>query len=465
MSNIILQTDSYKLSHWKQYPKGTTKVFSYFKSRGSDVGYTDTVFFGLQYLLKKYLLEPITAQKIAEADDLVSAHMGSPKMFNREGWFHILDKHQGKLPVRIRAVPEGTVVPLGNVLMTIENTDPECFWLTNYLETLLVQTWAPSTVCTYSRDIKKIIKRYLELTGDPSLLPFKLHDFGYRGVSSQESAEMAGLAHLVNFMGTDTIAALVAAKKYYNEDKMPGFSIPAAEHSTMTAYGDYNEAGAYRTMLREYPEGLVAVVSDSWDFQNAVDNIWGKELRDEVLARNGTVVIRPDSGDPLVEVPKALGSLGKSYGCETNSKGYRVLHPKIRMIWGDGMNKNSILYLLQTMERYAFSADNLAFGCGGKLLQVHNRDDMKFAFKCSYIEVDGKGRDVSKHPKTADWKKSEGGQFSLIREDPTYESKGFKTVKYINGQPHPNDIMQTVYENGELLVDQSLTDIRKRAEI
>lgn len=224
-NNIMILTDSYKASHYKQYPPKTQKVYSYFESRGGQ--FNEIVFFGLQYYIKKYLEgQVVSSEKMEQAAEFFADHFGNPDMFNRAGWEYILNKHNGRLPVHIRAVPEGLVTPVSNVLMTIENTDPECYWLTNYLETLLVQVWYGCTVATQSRYMKKVLKHYLEETGDPAGLPFKLHDFGFRGVSSVESAMVGGAAHLVNFMGTDTLAGPLMLKNYYGA-KMAGHSIPA----------------------------------------------------------------------------------------------------------------------------------------------------------------------------------------------------------------------------------------------
>ena len=272
--NIILNTDSYKASMFKQYPMGTTGVYSYIESRGGK--YDETVFFGLQAFIKEYLLEPITQTDIDIADEIWTAH-GEP--FNRSGWQYILDNHAGYLPVVIRAVPEGTVVPVKNVLATIENTDPQCYWLTTWLETALLRAiWYPTTVASNSYESKKIILKYLEKNGDPTTIDFKLHDFGARGVSSLESAGIGGAAHLVNFMGSDTISGVLYAREYYNAG-IAGFSIPAAEHSTITSWGRDNEVEAYRNMLTQFakPGSIVAVVSDSYDIYNAC-KLWGTEL-------------------------------------------------------------------------------------------------------------------------------------------------------------------------------------------
>lgn len=233
--SIITNTDSYKFSQYNQYPEGTTNVYSYIESRGGT--WKQTVFFGLQIFLKEYLSNPITQADIDFAEVLATAH-GEP--FYREGWEYILRQHEGKLPLRIKAVPEGSIVPVKNVLATVENTDPNCAWLTSYVETALLRAvWYPTTVATNSYESKRIIFDYLKQTGDESLIDFKLHDFGARGVSSFESAGIGGLAHLVNFKGTDTVTSLLYGKEYYGID-VAGFSIPAMEHSTVTSWGRTN---------------------------------------------------------------------------------------------------------------------------------------------------------------------------------------------------------------------------------
>jgi nicotinamide phosphoribosyltransferase len=231
LQSIITDTDSYKVSMWKQYPAGTEYVYSYIESRGGR--YTETEFLGVQ-ALAQYLATPITQEQIDYADKIWTMH-GEP--FNREGWQYILDTYQGRLPIRVRAAKEGCIIPTKNVLCTIENTDPKCFWLTTWVETCALRAiWYPTTVGTMSWHIKQLIAEYLEKSGDPSTIAFKLHDFGARGVSSNESAGIGGAAHLVNFMGTDTISAVLYVMEVYGGD-VCGFSIPASEHSVSCSYG------------------------------------------------------------------------------------------------------------------------------------------------------------------------------------------------------------------------------------
>jgi nicotinamide phosphoribosyltransferase len=470
--NFLLRTDSYKFTHWKQYPPQTTAIYSYLESRGGM--FPATVFFGLQYYLRTYLEGPVFARSdIQQADEFCRQHFGRD-LFNREGWTRLLEKHRGKLPVRIKAVPEGTVVPTLNLLGTIENTDPEFPWLTNYLETLLMKVWYPTTVATLSREIKKIIKGFLERTGDPTLLPFKLHDFGYRGVSSEETAAIGGAAHLVNFMGTDTVAGILLLQQHYHAKAMPGFSIPASEHSTITAWGKEHEAEAYCNMLNAYPEGLAACVSDSYNIYNACEKLWGELLKPDVVHRKGTLVIRPDSGDPINVLTKVFEILGEKFGYETNAKGYRVLPPYVRVIQGDGVNMFTVIQgdgvnmftiqnmLYQLAKFHGWSADNIAFGMGGALLQQLNRDTQKFAFKCSAAKVHGQWRPVFKDPITDPGKNSKHGRLALVESEPGV----FRTIENVtDASLDTEDRLVTVFEDGEVLKEYDLDSIRQRAEV
>ncbi len=458
--NRIIDTDSYKASHWLQYPPNTTRAFFYLESRGSDRDWNETVFFGLQYLLKNYFLAPFTQEMVEEAREVITAH-GLP--FNYEGWTNLVKKHGGKLPLRIRAVAEGTVVPLHNVLMTVETTDDEFAWVGSWFETQLLRVWYAITVATQSWQIKRDVYKYLSETADDAdaEIAFKVHDFGSRGVSSQETAAIGGAAHLVNFMGTDTMASLLLHRKFYNCE-MAGFSIPAAEHSTITSWGRENEIEAYRNMLKNFakPNSLVAIVSDSWNIFNAVEKIWGEQLKQEVIDSGVTIVIRPDSGEPVEVVSKVAQLLSEKFGFDVNSKGYKVLK-NVRIIQGDGVNQDSIKQILERLKSEGFSASNIAFGIGGSLLQKVNRDTLKFAYKCSAIVTNGELREVYKQPITDSGKNSKRGRLDLIlNSDGKYETVKIETVETLNAE---NSVLRTIYENGELLIDDNLDEIRSRA--
>lgn len=458
-TNLILNTDSYKVSHWVQYPPGMEGMFSYIESRGGV--HSRTVFFGLQAIIKEYLTKRVTAADVAEAKELLSAH-GEP--FNEAGWRYIVDEYGGRVPVTIRAVPEGSVVPTLNVLATVESTDPRCFWIASYLETLLLRVWYPTTVATISWHIKKLIRRYLNETSDDPAgqLPFKLHDFGARGVSSYESAALGGLAHLVNFKGTDTLAALAAARKYYSEP-MAAFSIPAAEHSTITAWGRDGEEAAYRNMIRQYgkPGAIFACVSDSYDVYAAIEHLWGSRLKQEVVDSGATLVVRPDSGNPPDVVEKCAVLLDRAYGSTINGKGFKVLN-HVRLIQGDGVNATSIKEILERLKQAGFAADNIAFGMGGALLQHMNRDTQKFAMKCSAARINGKWVDVYKDPVTDPGKVSKKGRLDLVRDATTKEYLTYPMGQAPSSQP--SELVE-VFRNGELIRDWTLDEVRARSEL
>lgn len=456
MHNIILNADSYKYSQFNQYPDGTEYVYSYIESRGGK--FDTTVFFGLQAFIKEYLTTPITIQMIDEAQAIIEAH-GEP--FNREGWIYILMEHDGRLPVQINAVPEGTVVPTKNILASIINTDPKCYWLTSFLETALLRAvWYPTTVATNSREIKKVILDALERTGTPDDIGFKLHDFGARGVSSLESAGIGGAAHLVNFMGTDTVEALLFARRYYGAD-MAGFSVPAMEHSTVTSWGRENEVRSYRNMVKKNgrPGGIVSAVSDSYDIFEAC-KLWGTELKQDIIDSGATLVVRPDSGHPAAVVLRCLQILDQHFGSTINDKGFKVLN-NVRVLQGDGINIQSVGEILDTIIAKGFSADNLVFGQGGALLQIVNRDDQKFAMKCSAARINGKWVDVFKDPITDPGKQSKKGQLALI---PTQD--GFTTIrKDAENFFFMNDVLVPVYEDGEVLLTYTFDEVRANAQL
>lgn len=451
--SIITNTDSYKFSQYNQYPEGTTNVYSYIESRGGT--WKQTVFFGLQIFLKEYLSNPITQADIDFAEVLATAH-GEP--FYREGWEYILRQHEGKLPLRIKAVPEGSIVPVKNVLATVENTDPNCAWLTSYVETSLLRSvWYPTTVATNSYESKRIIFDYLKQTGDESLIDFKLHDFGARGVSSFESAGIGGLAHLVNFKGTDTVSALLYGKEYYGID-VAGFSIPAMEHSTVTSWGRTNETDSYRNMVNTYgkPGSIFACVSDSYNIYDACHK-WGTVLKDDVINSGATLVVRPDSGYPPEVVIDCIKILDSHYGHTVNEKGYKILN-HVRIIQGDGICQDMIDRILYRAMNAGYSADNIAFGQGGKLLQSIDRDTQKFAMKCSSVQVNGEYRDVYKSPITDMGKESKKGRVTLYQN-----SNGYFTD--LEGRTDAQEVLETVFENGKIIKNYTFDEVRRNASV
>lgn len=460
--NIILATDSYKINHWNQYPHDTEAVYSYLESRvGAEFPYT--VFFGLQYVLKHYLEgQVVTYEDVSEARALAHAHFGNNDMFNYQGWAHVVQKHGGRLPLRIKAVPEGTVVPTGNVLMTVENTDPECFWLTNAVESLLTHVWYPSTVATLSRHTIESIKHYLDTTADSDAgLKFMLHDFGYRGASSDETAAIGGLGHLVNSAGTDTLRAIVLGRDYYGAPLDVGVSVPATEHSVMTARGEAGEFDVVGQLLDEYPTGILSVVADSYSIYRFVEKI-GTTFRDRILEREGVFVVRPDSITIQDQSPERLvvwilDHLWEAFGGEVNSKGYRVLDSHVRVLWGDGIGPSGIDKILREAKVARYSAENLVFGMGGGLLQKVNRDTQRFTFKASAIKRAGEWHDVFKRP-LDESKISKRGRLALYSHDGVVKTVAEQDAGWYNA-------LETVFENGKLVRDQTFDDVRQRAAL
>lgn len=456
--SIILRTDSYKLTHHVQTPPDISNIFSYFESRGGK--FKETTFFGLQIPLTELSGVVVTKGDIEFAR--IKAHQHGV-IFNEEGWNHIFNVHKGTLPIIIYAVPEGLTIPGSNVLFTIENTDPKCAWLVSHLESYLVQNWFPTSVTTLSREVKKIIKKYMEISCDNlDNLRFKLHDFGFRGTSSVESAGIGGAAHLVNFSGTDTLEGIMYAERYYKsyKDGMCGFSVPASEHSTMTSWGRENEIKAYENMLEKFPKGIVSIVADSYNIFDACRYIFGEKLKEKILAREGTTVIRFDSGDPTGTLVTGIDILMHKFGFNVNSKGYKVLPDKVRVLQGDGVTYEKIEEIQHSLNVNKFSADNIAaYGMGGGLLQKVDRDTLKFALKCSAIKKNGEWFDVYKDPVGDKSKASKKGRLALIKEEGQY-----KTIRQEELKGREN-ILIPVFENGRLLKEHSFKEVRDRAEL
>ena len=456
--NLILNSDSYKYSHFAQYPPETEAISAYIEARRGGT-YENVLFFGLQMFLKDYLSRTVTMADVDEAEEMITAH-GLP--FHREGWEKLVNRHGGKMPLLIEALPEGSLVPAGTPLVQVRNTDPDFFWLPTFIETALLRAvWYPSTVATVSHGVRKIIAASLERTCDDytDVLPFRLHDFGARGTTSAEQAGIGGVAHLVSFLGTDTVAALVYARRFYHE-QMAGFSIPAAEHSTMTSWGEDRETEAYRNMLTQFggPGKLVAVVSDSYDLYRAVKKIWGEELKGEVEATGGTLVVRPDSGDATRVPIDTVEMLGEIFGYTVNKKGFRVLNPVVRVIQGDGITPDTIRIILGRLEDHGWSAENNAFGMGAGLLQKVNRDTLRFAMKANArLDIGGDWHGINKNPKTDPGKASKRYRQAVVMENNVPVSVPLKDLA---GR---QNLLQPVWENGKLLVDWTLSEIRDRA--
>jgi nicotinamide phosphoribosyltransferase len=452
--SIVLNTDLYKYSQPYQYPKDTDAIFSYISGRGGK--WDHTVFFGLQMFLREYLMPQITQEDIDYGADLIPRH-GLP--FHKHLWQYILDEHGGFLPLKIRAVPEGTLVPIKNIWATIEPTDPNCWWLVDHVESALLRgCWYPTAVSTNSYFSKRIIKFYLEKNGSPELLSTRLSDFGLRGVSSFESAGIGGAAHLVHFDGTDNVTGSQYASHFYNR-KLTGLeSIPAMQHSTVTSWGRDGEVESYRNMLSLFgmPGAIIACVSDSYNIFNACEKLWGEELKEEVINSGAIVVIRSDSGNPVDVLIKCITILDRAFGHTINSKGYKVLN-NVRLFQSDGINQETISRILYLFESHGYSSDNIAFGQGGALLQQLDRDTIKAAMKGSarLIRTNGQWYEMFKDPITDQGKSSLRGRVDLFQTD-----NGLVTAK--EGELNYPSALIDVFMNGKLLIDDEFETIQAR---
>jgi len=449
--NIILNTDSYKIGHHPLYPDTCIYMQSYLESRCEKS--QKLVYFGLQYIMKRYFEGiVVTENDVYEAYEFANKHFGRNDVFNLEGWLYIARDLGGKLPIRIYSLPEGTITHANRPLVVVESTDPKVFWIVNYIESILSKLWYSISVATNSYEIKKVLDKYTKLTSTKELNLFGLHDFGDRGVSSSETAGIGAMSNLVNFMGSDTISGILYAQKYYNTTAMVGYNIPATEHSVMTSHLNGNsELKALKLLLKTYPDGLIACVSDSYDIVKFIKQDVAS-LKNEILNRNGTLVIRPDSGDPVYTSRIVFNLLADIFGAETNSKGYWVLNPKVRIIYGDGVNKQTIEAILDNFYSHDISIDNIIFGSGGALLQRFNRDTYKFAFKTCFMKhlVGNKivESPIFKQPYEFDMK----GNYS----------KSYKTSKSGDLLSKYKDL-KLVFENGCLVNECTFEEVRSLA--
>lgn len=455
--NFILDTDSYKLSHFLGYPQGATHVYSYAESRGGK--YPATVFTGIQKFVQELAEVRVTRADVIEAAAFAAAH-GEP--FNEEDWLIIVFEHNGRIPVRIKAVPEGTVVPTRNVLVTVENTDPRMPWLTSYIETALLRAvWYPVTVATRVHEMKKKIKPYYDRTSDRGDMAFALLDFSARGVSSRETSEVGGMAHLLSFVGSDNIPAVLAARRYYDEP-MAAYSVAATEHSVMTGFGEENELASFEYLIDNMmPEnGILSVVSDTWNVFRACE-YWVK-LADKIRAKNGTLVVRPDSGDMREVFAKILPILAEGFGYDINSKGFKVLK-NVKVLQGDGINEDTVVTPFQIAEELGISADSIMTGSGGGLMQANiDRDTCKFAFKASNITIDGKDIGIAKNPITDPGKMSKKGRLELVRTASGSFSTFTDEYQSFDKLYEDEKVMRVVYENGKVSNMETFGTIRER---
>ena len=473
IKNTLLMTDVYKMGHMEQYAPGVNKVYAYLMAR-NDREFKEMVFFGLKYYLMEYLSKPILPEHGDEFLEYRRRILGSnsPQV---ESKIRALCK-LGYWPLKIKTVKEGAIYPVKNAILTITNTLPEFYWCVGFVESLLLKIWYPCTVSTHVMHYRRIVEDYYRWTcsaDNMALKDFAVHDFGYRGDSSEESAMLSGGAHLLHFKGSDTVVAYPFMEKYYPELKATMFSVPASEPSVMCSFGREDEIGAYKHMLKTYPEGIVSIVSDTYNLWEVLTH-HTKELYSEIVNRAGKVVFRPDSGDPIKIIcgdpdavpdsPEYLGCLRlleNMFGSTVNEKGYKELNPKVGLIYGDGMYLQRYEAMLARMKEMGWAASNLIIGVGS-LLRSHTRDTLGFALKATYVEIDGKAREIMKDPITDHKKKSHQGLLQLkaitesigsdqgISETHSARRVGYETVEHCTWEQERNGLLKTVFINGKL---------------
>ncbi len=481
--NTLNLADGYKVDHRSQYPVNTEMVYSNWTPRNSRIEGVDKVmFFGLQYFIKQYLQDDFDRNFFSKPKDMVvheykrriESYLGKGKITYK----HIEELHSlGYLPVEIKALPEGTLVPLRTPMLTIKNTDSKFFWVTNFLETILsCILWMPCTSATISLQYRKILDKYaLKTGGDISAVQFQAHDFSFRGMAGLEAAMMSGAAHLLNFSGTDTIPAIDFLETYYNANsdrELIGASVPATEHSVMCMGTENDELGTFKRLITDvYPEGIVSIVSDTWDFWKVITE-YLPALKESVIKRDGKVVIRPDSGDPVKiicgdsnaeygspEYKGAVECLYEIFGGDITEKGYRLLDSHIGLIYGDSITIERCKEICERLKNKGFASTNVVFGIGSYTYQYVTRDTFGFAIKATYGKVNGNGREIYKDPKTDNGvKRSAKGLLTLFKN-----SNGDIVLNdMVNEEKEREGLLKTVYINGKLLSEDSLSNIRKR---
>lgn len=472
MLSILLQQDLYKYCHWNMYPKGTTKVYSYFCARNTRVpGIDKVVFFGMQYYLKKFFLDPITTKDKELFIKYVTAALGpdavSPKILKD------IDQliEWGYLPLEIKALPEGSKVNLQVAMFTVTNTHPDFFWLSNFVETLLCHLWGTCTTATTAYRLRKLSEKHSQITCDNNdHVDFQFCDFSCRGQSSSESSCLVGAGHLLSFSGTDVMCALPTLETYYGG--YTGFSVYASEHSTSCAYGESNEFEYFETLLDLYPKGILSLISDTYDYFRVMTDFLPK-LRNKIMSRDGKTVFRPDGGDPEKIIcgdpeadpnsPEYLGSLELlwgQFGGSYNSKGLRVLDSHVGLIYGDGIYYERAESIFNRMKEIGFASSNVVFGAGAFGYQYVSRDTFGFALKSSYVEVSGQGREIFKCPKTDLSKKSAKGLLAVYQD-----SRGhfYMLDKRSPEQEASQDnLLRTVFKDGVLYNEETFFEIRDR---
>jgi nicotinamide phosphoribosyltransferase len=451
MANLIADSDSYKFGHWLMLPDGTTQTHAHMLSRGGRYGRTTQ--WGMRPITIRMAqwAELTTKERMLHVEECADFAPDHGLPFNIDDWTYIATDLGGRIPMRIRAAKEGASIPVRNVLSTYDSTDKRVPWITGWFETQFVRAWAGTTVATKSFNGVKVFWDFLKETSDDPAgeIDFKLHDFGSRGVTCPQQAAFNGAAHLVNSKGSDTVIAMLYAKNVYGtKEKVAGYSIPALEHSSVIPFKDQEES--FIRFIEKFKDPkfkYLSAISDTIDIYDCVENIWCGTMLDLVKASGKTIVIRPDSGKAPVIMPDLLHIMDRKIGCTTNGKGFKVLPPYYRFIWGDGnKTEDDIRDMLMSIKQHGFSASNMVSGMGGGLLQLVDRDMQMFKFMVSAMNINGSWREVKKTPKTDVHKVSRAGRLDLIKREGQYE-----TVNLTADQAfHPLTELHTIFEDGKI---------------
>jgi nicotinamide phosphoribosyltransferase len=461
--SLICMTDSYAFSHPELYRPGIQAMSSYGSPRVR--GNRHIVPFGMQMFLKKYFTQRVTMEDIDAAERFTEGHFGR-KMLAREGWEHIVREYGGYIPLTIRSVPEGMVIPSELPLYSVTSFDPKVAWMSSAVEMMLIRAiWYPTSVATRDYSFKSMLRRFYQKTmPDISGLNFALHDFGGRGVTSSEQAQIGGAAHLVNFMGSDTVEGILAANFYYRSP-MSAFSVPATQHSVECSFGGSRDgARAYlrhvlTTMAK--PGTTVSIVIDGYDTYREAELLC-TEFQDMIVNSGAKVVFRPDSGDMLEVVPRLLALQARAFGSKINSLGYWTIN-NVGVIQGDGVDEPIAEKLMRSVTESGLTADSVIFGSGGNLLQKMDRDTFKFAQKGSAIYVEGRWQGIAKKPATDASKSSLEGVMTTAVSTLTNE---YMAADLSRGplSPDVRDVHQLVYQNGKLYNETTMDEVRQRAQ-
>jgi nicotinamide phosphoribosyltransferase len=478
-------TDFYKTGHRIQYPDNTTLVYSNFTCRGDKLANTlpdfdhKVVFFGLQGVCQWMLIDlwnknffQVPKQRVIEQ---YKRRMDSSLGPDSVGVSHIEALHElGYLPILIKALPEGSRVDMRVPLWTIRNTHKDFFWVTNYLETQLsAECWKSVTSATTAYEYRRLLDQYAEKTGtDKTFVPWQGHDFSFRGESGIFDASQTGAGHLLSFTGTDTISAIDYLEDYYQGlDTFVGGSVPATEHSVMCMGGQESEIDTFKRLIQKvYPRGIVSIVSDTWDFWQVITS-YASRLKAEILTRDGKVVFRPDSGDPIkiiagdIEAPidspqykGAVECLWDIFGGTITSAGYKLLDSHVGLIYGDSITLERAHRILANLEGKGFASGSVVFGIGSYTYQFVTRDSFGTAIKATFGTVNGIDHQLSKAPKTdSGLKKSACGLLRVEKEGDNFVLYDRQTWQQENG-----GCLQPVFKDGQMLRIESIAQIRDR---